>query len=107
MPALALVSAMSCATACSTSAGSSSISTRSSPIAMNGTAPSRKIFARAASNHSTTLLAENEESSYVAYVSQQNLLADAESGPVDHPNVDELFEQFKDGRYRMRRALTH
>ncbi|MEP5938359.1 MAG: heat shock protein HspQ [Erythrobacter sp.] len=53
------------------------------------------------------LLAENEESSYVAYVSQQNLLADAEGGPVDHPNVDELFEQFKDGRYRMRRALTH
>jgi len=53
------------------------------------------------------LLAENGESSYVAYVSQQNLLADAEAGPVDHPNVDELFEQFKDGRYRMRRALTH
>ena len=53
------------------------------------------------------LLAENEENSYVAYVSQQNLLADAEAGPVDHPNVDELFEQFKDGRYRMRRALTH
>ncbi len=53
------------------------------------------------------LLAENEDSSYVAYVSQQNLLADAEGGPVDHPNVDELFEQFKDGRYRMRRALTH
>jgi len=53
------------------------------------------------------LLAEDEENSYVAYVSQQNLLADAEAGPVDHPNVDELFEQFKDGRYRMRRALTH
>ncbi len=53
------------------------------------------------------LLAENEDSSYVAYVSQQNLLADAEGGPVDHPNVAELFEQFKDGRYRMRRALTH
>lgn len=53
------------------------------------------------------LLAENEESSYVAYVSQGNLVADAEGGPVDHPNVPELFEQFKDGRYRMRRALTH
>ena len=53
------------------------------------------------------LLAENEESSYVAYVSQQNLLADAEGGPVDHPNVEELFDQFRDGRYRMRRALTH
>ena len=36
------------------------------------------------------LLAENTESSYVAYVSQQNLLADAEGGPIDHPNVAEL-----------------
>lgn len=53
------------------------------------------------------LLAENEDSSYVAYVSQQNLLGDAAGGPVDHPNVEELFEQFRNGRYRMRRALTH
>lgn len=53
------------------------------------------------------LLAENEESSYVAYVSQQNLLADAEGGPVDHPNVSELFGDFENGRYRMRRSLTH
>ena len=53
------------------------------------------------------LLAENDDSSYVAYVSQQNLLADAAGGPVDHPNVEQLFEQFRNGRYRMRRALTH
>ena len=53
------------------------------------------------------LLAENEESSYVAYVSQQNLLDDAEGGPVEHPNVAELFEQFANGRYKMRRSLTH
>ena len=53
------------------------------------------------------LLAENDESSYVAYVSQQNLLPDPEGGPVDHPGVAELFEQFADGRYRMRRSLTH
>ena len=53
------------------------------------------------------LLAENEESSYVAYVSQQNLEADGEGGPVDHPSVDELFETFKAGRYRLRRGLTH
>ncbi len=53
------------------------------------------------------LLAENEESSYVAYVSQQNLLADAEGGPIDHPNVSELFGEFENGRYRMRRSLTH
>lgn len=53
------------------------------------------------------LLAENGESSYVAYVSQQNLQADGESGPVDHPSVAELFEDFDDGRYRLRRGLTH
>ena len=53
------------------------------------------------------LLAENEDSSYVAYVSQGNLVADAEGGPVDHPTVRQLFESFKDGRYRMRRSLTH
>ena len=53
------------------------------------------------------LLAENDESSYVAYVSQQNLLDDADGGPVEHPNVTELFEQFANGRYKMRRSLTH
>ncbi|WP_305096794.1 heat shock protein HspQ [Croceibacterium aestuarii] len=53
------------------------------------------------------LLAENEDSSYVAYVSQQNLLGDSEGGPVDHPSVHELFEDFADGRYRLRRSLTH
>ncbi|QIQ85526.1 heat shock protein HspQ [Erythrobacter sp.] len=53
------------------------------------------------------LLAENEDSSYVAYVSQGNLVADAKGGPVDHPTVPQLFEGFKDGRYRMRRSLTH
>ncbi len=53
------------------------------------------------------LFAENEESSYVAYVSQQNLVLDGESGPVEHPQVAELFEDFARGRYRMRRRLTH
>jgi len=53
------------------------------------------------------LLAESDDSTYVAYVSQQNLLDDSIEGPVSHPNVKELFEQFEDGRYRMRRSLTH
>lgn len=53
------------------------------------------------------LLAENDESSYVAYVSQQNLVGDGESGPVNHPTLSQLFETFQDGRYRMRRSLTH
>jgi len=53
------------------------------------------------------LLAENDEQSYVAYVSQGNLVADADGGPIDHPTVPELFERFSEGRYRMRRSLTH
>ncbi|WP_379551963.1 heat shock protein HspQ [Qipengyuania sp. DGS5-3] len=53
------------------------------------------------------LFAESDESSYVAYVSQQNLLGDSIGGPVEHPDVHELFETFEDGRYRLRRALTH
>ena len=53
------------------------------------------------------LLAENEDSSYVAYVSQGNLVADPQGGPVDHPTVRQLFDSFKDGRYRMRASLTH
>ncbi len=53
------------------------------------------------------LLAENEDSSYVAYVSQQNLLEDSAGGPVDHPSVPQLFEEFLAGRYRLRRSLTH
>ena len=53
------------------------------------------------------LLAENEDSSYVAYVSQQNLLEDEDGGPVDHPGVSQLFEDFENGKYRLRRSLRH
>ena len=35
------------------------------------------------------LLAENAETTYTAYVSEQNLLPDSESGPVRHPQVKE------------------
>ena len=53
------------------------------------------------------LLAENEDESYVAYVSQQNLLGDSDGGPVDHPSLSELFDAFAEGRYRLRQGLTH
>jgi len=53
------------------------------------------------------LLAENEDASYVAYVSQQNLLIDRDGDPIDHPNVEQLFDQFTAGRYRLRANLTH
>jgi heat shock protein HspQ len=53
------------------------------------------------------LLAENEEASYTAYVSQQNLLPDDGAGPVDHPAIEGLFDRFVNGRYRLRREHRH
>jgi heat shock protein HspQ len=51
------------------------------------------------------LLAENAESEYIAYVSEQNLLPDTSGEPVRHPQVSELFEQNGDGGYRFRHSL--
>ena len=45
------------------------------------------------------LLAENTESSYVAYVSQQNLLPDDSGQPVAHPAVTQMFDLTDDGGY--------
>lgn len=53
------------------------------------------------------LLAENAESSYIAYVSQQNLLPDQDSGPVHHPAISGIFEDYCDGRYQLRREHRH
>ena len=53
------------------------------------------------------LLAENEKSTYIAYVSEQNLLADESREPVNHPMVDELFEGRDTDHYRPRRGLAN
>ena len=45
------------------------------------------------------LLAQNAQSHYEAYVSEQNLMQDAENGPVQHPLVETLFKGLIDGRY--------
>ena len=45
------------------------------------------------------LLAENAETTYVAYVSEQNLLPDDSGKPVAHPQVRELFDGPRDGLY--------
>jgi len=47
------------------------------------------------------LFAENSESHYVAYVSEQNLLADDTGEPVDHPQIELLFDETDDG-YKLR-----
>ena len=52
------------------------------------------------------LLAENEETNYVAYVSQQNLVADDSEDPVDHPAIATMFDR-EDGRYRLRPDLRN
>ncbi|GGD69768.1 heat shock protein HspQ [Croceicoccus mobilis] len=55
------------------------------------------------------LFAENDESSYIAYVSQQNLVEDGFAGPVDHPSIDLVFDHFDldDGRYPLHFSLQH
>jgi heat shock protein HspQ len=45
------------------------------------------------------LLAENAETTYIAYVSEQNLLIDDSGKPVSHPSVPELFSKLEHGRY--------
>lgn len=53
------------------------------------------------------LLAENAENSYVAYVSQQNLVPDESDEPVNHPAITGLFDHYSDGQYRLRREHRH
>ena len=52
------------------------------------------------------LLAENDETEYVAYVSEQNLLPDSSGEPLDHPEVPEMFGEFSDGRYPLQFGLN-
>ena len=53
------------------------------------------------------LLAENDETTYVAYVSEQNLLVDDSGLPVNHPQISQLFEDLHDGVYRLRATQSH
>lgn len=53
------------------------------------------------------LLAENDESEYVAYVSEQNLLADDSGKPVSHPQVPHFFKELKRGHYVSRERSLH
>lgn len=53
------------------------------------------------------LLAENDQQSYIAYVSEQNLLPDETGEPVNHPQVQALFEAYDGDRYRMSRTAVN
>ncbi|MCS5636780.1 MAG: heat shock protein HspQ [Myxococcota bacterium] len=53
------------------------------------------------------LLAENEKTTYVAYVSEQNLLPDETGEPCRHPQVNEIFDGPEAGRYRPKLHQTN
>ena len=52
------------------------------------------------------LLAENDDTEYIAYVSEQNLLPDPSGRPLRHPQVSELFVK-ENGRYLAAFLLAH
>ena len=53
------------------------------------------------------LYAENDESEYVAYVSEQNLLEDKTGEPISHPQVDEVFVRNAQGNYVAKQVVRH
>lgn len=53
------------------------------------------------------LLAENVETYYVAYVSEQNLVADESGAPIGHPGVSEMFGALEGGRYEVHSRHAH
>jgi heat shock protein HspQ len=53
------------------------------------------------------LLAENEETEYIAYVSEQNLLEDKSGEPIRHPQTRELFDRTPDGSYAPKDRARH
>lgn len=53
------------------------------------------------------LLAENEETSYVAYVSEQNLEHDESGVPLQNPHIGQIFERAETGRLKPKAILAH
>jgi len=48
------------------------------------------------------LMAENTETFYTAYVSQQNIIMDSDNGPVDHPDLEQMFSGIQKGKYLLK-----
>ena len=69
---------------------------------MNGGFQSPRISGQAKDQPFYHLLAENEDTEYVAYVSEQNLLPDDSGEPLRHPQLAELFDELENGGYRIR-----
>ena len=53
------------------------------------------------------ILAENADTEYIAYVSEQNLQADKSATPLRHPQLREFFSKPQRGIYRARNLQIH
>lgn len=53
------------------------------------------------------LYAENAENTYIAYVSEQNLLPDETGKPLRHPEINERFDRDSQGDFRLKRGLAN
>ncbi|MEL6736163.1 MAG: heat shock protein HspQ [Pseudomonadota bacterium] len=53
------------------------------------------------------LLAENDESEYIAYVSEQNLITDDAADPLRHPQLNEFFSRDSAGQYVAKDQTNH
>ncbi len=46
------------------------------------------------------------DAEHTTYVAERHLEADPDPQPVRHPLIDEVFDGFEDGRYRIARSLN-
>ena len=53
------------------------------------------------------LFAENEQTHYVAYVSEGNLVPDDSDAPVEHPDIASVFEVSENGHYVIRNNMAN
>jgi heat shock protein HspQ len=53
------------------------------------------------------LLAENEETEYVAYVSEQNLVHDESDLPLRNPQISQIFDRAPSGQLTPKVILAH
>ena len=53
------------------------------------------------------LFAENAETEYIAYVSEQNLLPDRSGEPLRNPMIDDMFVKDESGAYRAKPAISN
>jgi heat shock protein HspQ len=52
------------------------------------------------------LFAENTETEYLAYVSEQNLLPDTSGEPLRHSQIDDMFVRTPTGEYQSRSSVS-